>query len=131
LAQVGAQYRVEAAGKMKSGDFANAERLLRRAGTLDPTDPLALAGLAECRWAIKDEALAKSWAQLALLLDEGQPEALVVLADISLAKNQTIQAKKLYEKALERSPAHKHARVQLQKLSQLPSPSAESTHTTP
>lgn len=131
LRQVGAQYRAEATGKLKSGDLANAERLLRRAATLDPTDPLALGGLAECRWALKDEVQAKAWAQQALVLDDGQQEALVVLADISFAKNQTSEAKKLYEKALERSPSHKHARVQLHKISQIPSASAESTHTQP
>jgi len=131
LRQVGAQYRVEASAKMKSGDWANADRLLRRAATLDPNDAEALAGLAACRWALQDLTQAKAWADQALKLDAGQAEALVVLADMSLANNQPAEAKKLYEKALKRAPSHKHARVQLYKISQLSSTPAESTHTRP
>jgi tetratricopeptide (TPR) repeat protein len=116
LERVARSYLKEASLKLKVGDFAAADRLFRRAAMLAPTDARPPAGLAQIRLSHSERDLARMWANLALQLDPNEPDALVVLGDLTLKAGKRSEAEELYKKALVSSPHNQAARLKLEKL---------------
>lgn len=86
--------------QLKLGDLPQAERLLRRAATLDPDNTMAFTGLAEICFKTDRLPAARAFATRAIEIFPENPDALLVLGDVARQKNDLETAKAHYTRAL-------------------------------
>jgi tetratricopeptide (TPR) repeat protein len=110
------EYANQGQGQFRRGALPQAERWFRRAAALDPTNVVALVGLAEVF--LKTERLpsAAALARQTLTVSELQPQAHVVLGDVARAAGDTAEARASYERALAVRSDHWPAKARLREL---------------
>lgn len=103
-------------GHLRRGAVPQAERWFRRAAALDPTNILALNGLAEAFLQTERFAQAETMARRALDISEYNPQAHVVLGDVARQAGDLAAAKASYERALQVRSDHWVAKARLREL---------------
>ena len=103
-------------GHLRRGAVPQAERWFRRAAALDPTNILALNGLAEVFLQTERLPQAETMARRALEISEYNPQAHVVLGDVARQAGDLVAARGSYERALQVRSDHWSAKARLREL---------------
>ena len=103
-------------GYLRQGDVPHAERLLRRAVTLDPNNALGLSAMAEVCLKQSRSLCAIAFAERSLALFEANPDAHVVVGDAALLAGDRAKAKASYQRALGVRPDFWAATLKLREL---------------
>lgn len=106
---------LEARTAAKQGDYAQAERFLRRALCFDPENVATTTQLARVLLLAGQHKAAQRWIQRALALDANDAERYVLAGDIQEALGDRSSANHHYSRALEIDPKHGVAKLRVQK----------------
>ena len=106
---------LEAKAASKQGDYAQAERFLRRALAFDPENVATTTQLARVLLLAGRHKAAQLWITRALSLDANDAERYVLAGDILEALGDRSTANHHYSRALELDPQHGIAKLRVQK----------------
>jgi tetratricopeptide (TPR) repeat protein len=106
---------LEARTVSKQGDYAQAERFLRRALCFDPENVATTTQLARVLLLAGNPKAAQGWITRALALDANDAERYVLAGDIQEALGDHSTANHQYSRALELDPEHAVAKLRVQK----------------
>lgn len=102
---------LEARTAAKQGDYATAERYLRRALAFDPENATTTTELARVLFLAGHHGPADSWSQRALSLNAADADRQVLAGDIRDKLGDRASAVRHYERALEIDPRHALAKL--------------------
>lgn len=113
---VAATYAHAGEQSLKGADYAQADRLFRRAALLDPSSASAAAGLARALLHQGEIKAALAWARRAVSLEPRDPEYRLVLGDASDKAGNTEAAYEAWRVAYEIDPGNRRAQSRMRRI---------------
>jgi Flp pilus assembly protein TadD len=109
-------YAAGAERALRGTDYAQADRLFRRAALLDPSSPRAAAGMARALLNMGEIRAALAWAKRAAALEPRDPEVRLTLGDALEKVGQKTEAYKAWRLAFELEPENTRANNRLKRI---------------
>jgi tetratricopeptide (TPR) repeat protein len=109
-------YAAGAERALRGTDYAQADRLFRRAALLDPSSPRAAAGMARALLNTGEVRAALAWAKRAAALEPRDPEVRLTLGDALEKVGNKTEAYKAWKLAFELEPENVRANNRLKRI---------------